>query len=291
MARTVDDALKAKQRKQKIILGAGGLLLVALLAIQLPKLLGGDSTESSATTTTASSTPSTSSPAAAVTATGAAPAASSVTPGATVVVSKQTAVLAGVSVPRGFELEAGDGQLESFGRFALKDPFVQQVEEKEEPTAPAEEPKAAAQPQPDAGTQPGVVSGDAGAPSVVPSSSSGPAPKPEKVPPPAYATVVVNEVDAPVQPKTVFPQDEKLFVVKTIAKRSVTIGIAGGGSFASGKPTLKLERGRPVTLVNQATGTRYVLELVYVGTQPEQTASFTTDSGGAEQAAATSAGG
>ncbi len=40
----------ARERKQKIFVAVGGLLLVALLAIQLPKLLGGSSTTEAAAT-------------------------------------------------------------------------------------------------------------------------------------------------------------------------------------------------------------------------------------------------
>ena len=51
------------------------------------------------------------------------------------------------------------------------------------------------------------------------------------------------------------------------------IGVAGG-SFADGK-TIPLPKGKKVTLVNDATGARYVLKLVYTGSTPEQTESFT----------------
>ena len=51
------EARAARERKQKIFVVAGGLLLVALLAIQLPKLLGGSSSPESAATTTTSTLP------------------------------------------------------------------------------------------------------------------------------------------------------------------------------------------------------------------------------------------
>ena len=49
--------------------------------------------------------------------------------------------------------------------------------------------------------------------------------------------------------------------------------------------TLKL--GKKVTLVNTATGVRYVLKLVYTGAQPEVIEGFTTASGAATADAAT----
>ena len=91
------EARAARERKQKIFVVIGGLFLVALLAIQLPKLLGGSSspeTGASAATTTVSGQP------------GATP------------VSLQAATPAQV---------ATSAKLTSFSVFARKDPFVQQV--------------------------------------------------------------------------------------------------------------------------------------------------------------------
>jgi len=87
----------ARERKQKIFVVVGGLLLVGLLAIQLPKLLGGSS---SATQTTANAT----------TADGAQ---SAPAPGGTPV------ALVGA--------EAETGKITSLSAFNAKDPFVQQV--------------------------------------------------------------------------------------------------------------------------------------------------------------------
>lgn len=92
----------ARERKQKIFVVVGGLLLVGLLAIQLPKLLGGSSSAgSSATTPGASASPS--------------------TPGATNVVATRN-------------LTVG---LTSFSRFGGKDPFVQQVTFSQSPSSGA----------------------------------------------------------------------------------------------------------------------------------------------------------
>jgi len=93
------EARAARERKQKIFVVVGGLLLLALLAFQLPKLLGGSSpTEAAPTTTETTTLPGQSTP------TGAAP-----------VVLVDTSAAATV------------GKITSFSVFASKDPFVQQV--------------------------------------------------------------------------------------------------------------------------------------------------------------------
>lgn len=93
------EARAARERKQKIFVVVGGLFLLALLAFQLPKLLGGSSpTEAAPTTTEATTLPGQ------PTSTGAAPVARVDTSGA-----------------------ATTGKLTSFSVFAPKDPFVQQV--------------------------------------------------------------------------------------------------------------------------------------------------------------------
>jgi hypothetical protein len=91
------EARAARERKQKIFVVVGGLFLVALLAIQLPKLFGGSSSSSSSANET-TTTPQAESAATPVALSGAAPAAAPVT-----------------------------AKLRSFTIFARKDPFVQQV--------------------------------------------------------------------------------------------------------------------------------------------------------------------
>ena len=92
-------ARAARERKQKIFVVVGGLFLLAMLAFQLPKILGGASSTEAATTTTETTTlPGQPTP------TGAAPVA---------LVDTSAA--------------ATDGKITSFSVFAAKDPFVQQV--------------------------------------------------------------------------------------------------------------------------------------------------------------------
>ena len=95
------EARAARERKQKIFVIAGGLFLVALLAIQLPKLLGGSSESTAAAETT---TPIAAAQAVA-TAAGGAP------------------VVAAIAAPT---TALAPEKLTSLSMFARKDPFVQQ---------------------------------------------------------------------------------------------------------------------------------------------------------------------
>jgi hypothetical protein len=95
------DARAARERKQKIFVVVGGVLLLALFAIQLPRLLGGSSTSSAAPAgeTTVADAP------------------------AGTVPSPATRIALVENPAPG----AGPGKLTSFSVFSAKDPFVQQV--------------------------------------------------------------------------------------------------------------------------------------------------------------------
>lgn len=83
----------------------------------------------------------------------------------------------------------------------------------------------------------------------------------------------MNGAAYPLTVKAVFPKTDPLFVLVSLKPRVAKIGVAGG-SFADGK-TIALKLGTQVTLVNDATGARYSLKLVFTGSAPEQTESFT----------------
>jgi hypothetical protein len=105
------EARTARERKQKIFVAVGGLVLLLLLALQLPKLMGGSS--SAATDTTTETTTLGDSPGSPT---------SAVTPVALVDTDRP--------------LPHGPGQLRSFSAFRSKDPFVQQVVEPEPVATP-----------------------------------------------------------------------------------------------------------------------------------------------------------
>ena len=92
----------ARERKQKIFLVVGGILLLAMLAFQLPKILGGSSAPT------------------------AAPAEETVVGGNPVTPSTARSIPV-VLVDTDRRSGAAPGKLTSFGVFSSKDPFVQQV--------------------------------------------------------------------------------------------------------------------------------------------------------------------
>ena len=55
----------------------------------------------------------------------------------------------------------------------------------------------------------------------------------------------------------------RIFKLVSLTKNGAKIAIAGG-SLDNGAPTVTLTKGKPVTLMNTADGTRYVLRLVSV---------------------------
>jgi hypothetical protein len=248
--RSTQDTAAAKAKKQKIILVVGGVLLLGLAALQGPKLMKGSGSD-------AAPPPA----AAAPTTTGAA------VPGlATAAPVKGSAVVAGVALPRATAVKVETNQLTSFTLFEAKDPFVQQVGSQSgtEPTAapPADQsPDKTATSTPSSGTTGSAPAGTGTTPAAPPAAVT-------------FATIDFNTKPQQVEVKGTFPTSEPLFVLRSLTKKQAKISVAGG-SFDGGKPvTLKL--GKRVTLVNTATGVRYVLRLVYTGTQPEVLEGFTT---------------
>ena len=243
MAKTIDTNA-AKQRKQKIILAMLGVVLLAVAAFQVPKLLGGSSPA----------------PAAASEATGTTGAtgvsAGSTTTTTTVPAGVPRAVLVGVTVGFAGRAPAGEGQLRSFTLFKSKDPFVQSLPaETSGSTTSTGEPTLS-------DTQPGGGSTGGGG------SSTAPAPGA-----PLFATILVNGKDVPLEVKDLFPPKQQLFVLVSLKEKTAKIAVAGG-AFTDAQ-TITLRLGQNLTLVNTATGARYALKLLFVGDQPEQVEGFT----------------
>ena len=74
--------------------------------------------------------------------------------------------------------------------------------------------------------------------------------------------------------KQKFPKAIRSSCSARSTKKQAKIGVAGG-SFDDGQ-AVTLQFGKKLTLVNTATGVRYVLKLVYTGAEPETIAGFTT---------------
>ena len=248
--------LKAqKERKQKIFVGVGAVILVGVLAFELPGLLkhSSSSTAAPAATTTADGTTT--------------PAGGVVTPApptpVNVSATRYSANVAGVVLAPATTPDAVQGQLWSFSRFKAKDPFVQQI--KDASSSAASAPTAPGGTTPTTGTAP---AGGGTTPPATPGGSGAPT----AVAPLAYATLLVNGRPQQLTLKQLFPKADPIFVLVKLIGKDARIGVAGG-SFTAGN-TILLALGKRVTLMNTTTGQRYVVKLVYVGDQPEKIAVF-----------------
>ena len=218
---------KAKAKRQKIIAGVLGVLLLGVLAYEVPSLMKSKKPPAAAAPV-------------------AAPAPASPVPGAPPVATPVAAPVtpSGTLTDTDPATQAGTGQLLSFDRFATKDPFVQQAGA---PTAlsaprtpaPITNPRPPPPPPPSSATkQPGASL--------------------------ASARISVNGTAEDVTAKATFPAGDPVFVLVSVRRTSAKIGIAGG-SISTGSSTVTLQLGKKVTLMNTADGTRYVLVLVSVG--------------------------
>ena len=140
--------------------------------------------------------------------------------------------------------------LTSFSRFASKDPFSQQLSDVQ---------SSSSSPSSAGGSSGG--SANPGIPGV-----------PGNAPKPGSAVISVNGTLYTVATKTDFPQASAtdptlvpLFHLVSVTAHTATISIAGG-SYATGAATVTLKENRPVTLMNTADGTRYTLVLKPLGT-------------------------
>jgi hypothetical protein len=271
--RSAQETAAAKAKKQKKILIVGAVLLLAVAAFQVPKMMKGGGSAAAPASTTA---PVAGAPVAgAVTGT-------PVPVAVTAVPTKGSAVIAGVALPKGAVVKAETSQLASFTLFEVKDPFVPQVGDEEVAAADPSSSQNGAAPPADTGA--GTTGTDTSAGSTGGSPPAGPPPATPPAPV-VYATIDFNTKPQQLQVKGTFPTPEPLFVLRSLTKKQAKINVAGG-SFDGGKPvTLKL--GKKVTLVNTATGVRYVLKLTYTGAQPEVIQGFTKTTTAPDGAATT----
>ncbi len=241
-----------KAAKQKKIAIIGSVLLVALLAFQVPRVLKMMNAKppvasaASATTTTPAASPTPAVPGAPATAAPAA--ASTATP----------ASVDGIVVNADLSPQPLDGQLPALtATFTSKDPFRAQTG-----TATPTDSSSSTSTPTTGGTKKGKQPGD----SIVPGSGNGTSTTPSAPTtpqaPPTAATISVNGVDTLVGVDTDFPAASPLFHLVALTAKTAKISIAGGGSLSSGAPTITLRLGVPLTLMNTADGTRYRLVLV-----------------------------
>jgi hypothetical protein len=249
MAKKIDP--KAKAKRQKIYAAIGGVILLGLLAFQVPRTM---KMLHPAEESSSSSAPATTTPTAPI-------AAPSLAGGnATATASPGGDGLFDSDAPPA----AQSGQLLAFGLFRTKDPFVQQLELSDDGGSSGSAPatgttgSTGAKPSP----KPAPTSGGG---AVVAGTGSGATVK-VTTPAPAAATtaeISVNGVAQTVQVGGVFPASDPFFKLVKLTRKSAKISIAGG-SLANGAPSVTLTKGKPLTLQNTSDGTRYVLRLLSV---------------------------
>ena len=251
MAKTFDP--KAKAKRQKIIAAVGGVLLLGLLAFQVPRTMKMlNQSNASASDSSASTTVS-------VTVSG--PIAAPSLSGGNATMSASNVAPGGLSDPSAVST-ANSGQLLAFSRFRTKDPFAQQINvacasASGESSASSSSCESSSSSKPSAGSSSSTPSG--GATGGGGSTTTAPAP-PSK---PTTAVLAVNGASEEVKVGGNFPASNPTFVLVSLTKTTAQIGIAGG-SLEGKKQTVTLKKGVPLTLMNTADGTRYVLRLVSV---------------------------
>ena len=243
MAKKIDP--KAKAKKQKIYAAIGGVLLLGLLAFQVPRTMkmlhppsANDAAATAPTATTSASGPI---------------AAPSLSGGNATAVSSSGA--GGLADPDALPLPQS-GQLLAFGLFRTKDPFAQQLRldcVASTDTTTGACPSAS----PTTGTAPATTT-PAASSNGIPTGSAPPANAARTT-----AVILVNGQSQSVQVGGQFPTADPAFTLVSLTATTAKIGIAGG-SFESGSQTVTLKKNKPVTLMNTADGTRYVLRLVSI---------------------------
>jgi hypothetical protein len=235
-----DNLLAAKERRKKKIAIVGAVLLVAVLAIQLPRTLkmlnrpSGSSPAEAQAVDEETRTPT--------------------TPPATVTAPAADPVAEAAAVET--------GRLVSFTRFERKDPFRPQIRDEAAPSAStASESAAPAKSKPQARPEPKrprVTKAEQRLKLVRAPVRAAP-----KRTIATSAVISVNGASEEVDVGSAFPESQKLFRLASLGPYGAKIGVAGG-SLVGGGNTVTLERGKALTLENTASGQRYRLRLVSV---------------------------
>jgi hypothetical protein len=249
---------KAKAKRQKVFLAVGGVFLLALLAFQVPrtmKMMKAQSESSSSSTPAATTTAAGSTPLAPPSLDGSS-AAGNGTPSAASSATSTSTTADGVSDPSD-PLPPNAGQLVSFSKFKSKDPFHQQINDcgtLSTGTAATDCASGSAPTSATPKTSTTPASGG-GSPTLI-----GPAAKPTSGMA-TKAVISVNGLAGMVGVGRSFPAGTPVFTLVSLTRSAAKIGIAGG-SYENGAATVTLKKGKPVTLLNTASGKRYLLQLV-----------------------------
>jgi hypothetical protein len=263
------DAAQQKAKRQKILVGAGTLILLVLMVVEVPKILNHGKTPSAATSTDTGST--------------------STTPESTPTTTDPTAQpvsatpVASTNLPNAGGASAADGQLVSFSLFQSKDPFRQQLTASgvapgspapptsttptsPQPTPPPPPPSGSPPtptPTTPAPTTPTPTTPAPTTPTPTTPTPTTPTPTPPTPSAPASASISVNGVAETVAVGASFPVAQPLFRLVSLKAGVARIGVAGG-TLQGSSQTVELVKGKPLTLMNTADGMRYVLRLVSV---------------------------
>jgi hypothetical protein len=236
MAKKVD--LQAKAKRQKIFAAVGGVILLGVLAFQVPR------TMKLLHQSNAAASSSTSSPSAATT-----PIVNPTLGGGSAAPGAPTTA-DGLTDPNG-AVSSQAGQLLAFSRFRSKDPFAQQL------NVNCGESEAGCGSTKGSRSQGGSPGGSTGATgqtgTALPPAGKGTA-----------AVIAVNGSSETVQLGARFPASSPTFVLVSLTATTAKVGIADG-SLEGSKQTVTLRKNVPVTLMNTADGTRYVLRLLSIG--------------------------
>jgi hypothetical protein len=255
---------KAKAKRQKIIAGIGGVILLGVLAFQVPRTMKmlNPPTDSSSSS---SSAPATTTPATA-------------TPIAAPSLAGGNATAAPAAAPGGDGLTDPDavptpesGQLLAFGLFRSKDPFAQQLQVGATGSSGAVPSSGDSVSSGPAGAKsaasitvaPNAGSSSSGSSGGGKSKSSGSTAPAASTAAASTAVISVNGAPESVQVGGQFPAASPVFKLVSLTKTGAKVGIAGG-TLQSGSASVTLRKNKPVTLLNTSDGTRYVLRLVSV---------------------------
>jgi hypothetical protein len=247
-----------RDRRAKLLLAVLGILLLVVLAVEVPGMLGGKKTPVAASTTTSATT----------TTTG-----GSTTAGA-------PAAAAAAATPASYQVvaRAQPGQLTRFSRLRAKDPFHALV------TVPNGGGGSGSSPgSSPSSTTPAKVASPASVKfSATPTSTTPAGP---------MVLAAVLKLDGKRHVIAVgdsFPLVNPLFKLVAVGKGSIWITLVGG-SFASGDTTLKIQLKHPVKLDNTTAGVSYLISLVRVTTVHQPFQSVTTTTGSTTTTSTTSA--
>ncbi len=232
---------QAKAKRQKIFAAVGGVILLGVLAFQVPRTLKllHPSNASASSAQTTSATASTATQAIAPPSPG----------GGNATVGSSVTTADGLTDPNG-AVTPQAGQLMALGRFQSKDPFAQQLKV-----------NCGGESGPGCNSHGGSHGGATGA-----AAPTGTGTGTGTKPPVVRATIAVISVNGSSESVRVgarFPLSNPTFVLVSLTAKTAKVGIAGG-SLQGSKQTVTLRKNVPLTLMNTADGTRYVLRLVAV---------------------------